>query len=317
LSKNLPTNKTHELVIIGGGPAGVAGGVYAARKQLDTALITESFGGQSEVSPEIKNWIGTKSISGNDWAKDLEAHVRDYEGRHLEITTGVRVTDIVQKEDDTFAIKTDSEEGSVITQSILIASGAHRRKLDIPGADKFENKGVVYCASCDGPLFADKDTVVVGGGDAGFEAAAQLASYTNSVTILQHSEDFTADPTIIDKVLENDNVTAYTNAEPEEIIGDDFVEKIIYEDLDTGNKHEITTEGVFVEIGLVPNTDFAVDVLETNKQNQIITDPKNQTTSVAGIWAAGDATNGLYHQNNIAAGDAVKAIEDIYLWLKT
>lgn len=295
----------------------MAGGVYAARKQLSTTLITESFGGQSEVSPEIKNWVGTKSISGSDWANDLEEHVRDYEGEHLEITTGLQVTDIDKKTDNTFSVSTNSTENPVITQSVLIASGAHRRKLKIPGAEKFENKGVVYCASCDGPLFADKDTVVVGGGDAGFEAAAQLASYTNKVTILQHSEDFSADPTIIDSVLENDNVTAHTNAEPRKIIGDDFVEKIIYEDLDSGNKHEVATEGVFVEIGLVPNTDFALDLLETNEQNQVVTNPKNQKTSVTGIWAAGDATDGLYHQNNIAAGDAVKAIEDIYLWLKT
>jgi len=306
----------YELVIIGGGPAGVAGGVYAARKQLDTVLVTESFGGQSAVSPEIKNWIGTKSISGSDWADDLEEHVRDYEGKHLEIATGIRVTDIDKTDDDTFVIETDSDQDPLTSQAVLVASGAHRRKLDIPGADEFENKGVVYCASCDGPLFADKDTVVVGGGDAGFEAAAQLASYTKSVTLLHHSEEFSADPTTIDRVLEHDNVTAYTNAEPEEIVGDGFVEKIIYEDLDTGNLHELDTDGVFVEIGLVPNTDFARDLLETNEKNQIVTDPKNQTTSVTGIWAAGDATDGLYHQNNIAAGDAVKAIEDIYLWLK-
>jgi len=313
----LPTDTTYELVIIGGGPAGVAGGVYAARKQLDTVLITENFGGQSEVSPEINNWIGTKSISGSQWADDLEEHVRDYQGEFLEINEGTKATDLQQNDRDGFIVSTDSSKEPITSQAVLVASGAHRRKLDIPGADTFENKGVVYCASCDGPLFADKDTVVVGGGDAGFEAAAQLASYTKSVTLLHHSEEFSADPVTVDRVIANDNVTAHTNAEPQEIVGGDFVEKIIYEDLDTGNLHELETDGVFVEIGLVPNTNFAQDLLETNEHNQIITNPKDQTTSVAGVWAAGDVTNGLYHQNNIAAGDAVKAIEDIYLWLKT
>lgn len=309
-------NTDYELVIIGGGPAGVAGGVYAARKQLKTALITEDFGGQSEVSPEINNWIGTKSISGSEWADQLEEHVRSYEGDYLTIYDSTRVKNVTQTEDGAFLIITDGDAGEVSTQAILIASGAHRRQLDIPGAEEFENKGVVYCASCDGPLYAGKDVAVVGGGDAGFEAAAQLASYTESVTLLQHSEEFTADPVTVEHVLENDNVEAYTNAEPREIEGDDFVDTLIYEDLETGQMHELNVDGVFVEIGIVPNTGFVEDLVETNDINQIVVDPETQRTSVEGVWAAGDATDGLYHQNNIAAGDAVKAIEDLYQWVR-
>lgn len=303
----------HELMIIGGGPAGVAAGVYAARKKLDTILVTESFGGQSVDSPSIENWIGTKSISGADFAKELEDHLREYEGEEFVIQEGARVTDL-SFNDGVFVATTG--KGEVKSNAALVASGAHRRKLTIPGASEFENKGVVYCASCDGPLFADKDVVVIGGGNAGFEAAAQLLAYTNSVTLLQHSDQFNAEQMTVNKVMEHENMTAHLNAEPLEIKGDDFTETLVYEDMETGEKHEIPAEGVFVEIGLVPNTEFVADVVETNKINQIVVDPKTQQTSQNGLWAAGDCTDCLYHQNNIAAGDAVKALEDIYLWLR-
>ena len=303
----------YELIIVGGGPAGIAAGIYAARKQINTLLITKAFGGQSNVSPSIENWIGTKSISGADFAAQLEDHLREYEGEHLTIADGANVTDLSESEEG-FAVT--SSKDSHQTKAVLIASGAHRRKLKIPGADEFENKGVVYCASCDGPLFADKDVVVIGGGNAGFEAAAQLLAYTKSVTLLQHSDKFKAEEVTVDSVLEHENMTAHLNAEPLKISGDQFTEKLTYEDLETGEKHTIDAEGVFIEIGLVPNTGFAADVLETNQINQITIDPKTQQASTTGVWAAGDCTDGLYHQNNIAAGDAVKAVEDIYLWLQ-
>lgn len=305
----------HELIIIGGGPAGIAGGVYAARKKLNTLLVTDSFGGQSNVSPSIENWIGTKSVSGTEFAQKLEDHLREYEGETLRIEEGAQATDLSQDDDGVFILETSKE--TYRAKTVLVATGAHRRKLKIPGAAEFENKGVVYCASCDGPLFADKDVVVIGGGNAGFETAAQLLAYTNSVTLLQHSDEFNAEEITVEKVLEHENMTAHLNAEPLKIKGDQFTETLVYEDLETGEEHEIPAEGVFVEIGLVPNTEYAADLLDTNKINQIVVDPKDQKTNTEGVWAAGDCANGLYHQNNIAAGDAVKAVEDIYLWLKT
>jgi alkyl hydroperoxide reductase subunit F len=304
----------YDLTIIGGGPAGVAAGVYAARKQLDTLLVTENFGGQSINSPQIENWIGTKSISGSKFAAKLEAHLREYEGEYLDIRDGTRVTDLY-KTDNHFAIES-TESDRITAQAVLSCAGAHRRKLKIDGAAEFENKGVVYCASCDGPLFAGKDVVVIGGGNAGFEAAAQLLSYAESVTLLQHSDRFKAEDSTVEAILDHEHMTAHLNAEPRQIKGDDFTESIVYEDLNTNELHEIPAEGVFVEIGLVPNTDFAADVVDTNEINQVIVDPKTQRTSEDGIWAAGDCTDGLYHQNNIAAGDAIKAVEDIYLHLR-
>lgn len=302
-----------ELIIIGGGPAGTAAGVYAARKQLNTLLVTETFGGQSNVSPSIENWIGTQSISGIDFAKNLEDHVRSYEGDALTIEDGARATNI-SKDDGHFILETTKETWR--TTAVLITTGAHRRKLKIPGAAEFENKGVVYCASCDGPLFADKDVVVIGGGNAGFEAAAQLLAYTKSVTLLQHSDEFKAEEITVENVLAHENMTAHLNAEAKKISGKQFTEKLTYEDLETGEEKEIPAEGVFVEIGLIPNTEYAADLLETNQINQIVTDPKTQRASADGVWAAGDCADGLYHQNNIAAGDAVKAVEDLYLWIK-
>lgn len=192
----------YDLIILGGGPGGCAAAVYAARKRLKTLLITESFGGQSIVSETIYNWIGTPEIGGNDLAKDLESHVRAYEEPTgtLTIHTGERVASVEQGENESWVVKTAQETFS--TRTILVTTGSSRKKLTIPGADTFENRGVVYCASCDGPIFSGQDVVVVGGGNAGFESAAQLLAYCKSVTLVHHSASFRADPITVEKVTE-------------------------------------------------------------------------------------------------------------------
>lgn len=304
----------YDLAIIGGGPAGVAAGVYAARKQLKTVFLTESFGGQSIVSEGIENWIGTVKISGSDLAKALEDHLTTYSGDIVHIKKGSRVEKI-EKSDSNFSIVTS--EGNFESKSILIATGSHRRKLEVPGAVEFENKGITYCASCDGPLFSDMDVVVVGGGNAAFETVAQLSAYCKSVTILQRGGSYRADPVTVEKILSKPNVKGITNTEIKEVKGEKFVTSIIYKDNTKNTDVEIATTGIFVEIGLLPTTGFAKDIVKLNDYNHIIVDPRTQATSEAGIWAAGDCTDGLYHQNNIAAGDAVKALEDIYLHLHT
>ena len=304
----------YELAIIGGGPAGVAAGVYAARKRLSTIFISKDFGGQSTVSSDIQNWIGTISISGEKLAENLKSHLTAYSGNILTIADGEYVLD-VKKEDSHFVIKTDKAEHKAKT--VLITTGSYRRKLEIPGAIEFENKGITYCASCDGPLLADMDVTVIGGGNAAFETASQLLAYAKSVTLLNRSQDFRADPVTVEKVSANPKIKIIKNAEVREVKGDKFVTSLTYRDKTTNNEIEIFVSGVFVEIGLLPNTSFVSHLVALNQYNQIIVDPRTQHTSIEGVWAAGDATDGLYHQNNIAAGDAVKALEDIYSYLHT
>jgi len=305
----------YDLIIIGGGPAGTAAGVYAARKKLKTLFLTFDFGGQSVVSEDIQNWIGTKSISGDQLAKDFKEHILAYAGDVLELKEGIKATKI-EKSEAGFKVSTEKGE-SFESKTVLVATGADRRKLKLPGAEEFENKGITYCASCDGPLFADKDVIVIGGGNAGFETAAQLLAYTKSVTLLHRGPEFKADQITVQKVLQNPKMKAIRNAQTKEIKGDKFVTSLIYEDGDTGESHEIQTGGVFVEIGLVPATGYIGDFLEMTDYKQVVVDPKNQRTSVEGIWSAGDCSNGLFHQNNIAVGDAVKALEDIYNFIHT
>lgn len=305
----------YDLVIIGGGPAGVSAGVYAARKRLKTLFITFEWGGQSTVSEGIENWIGTINISGAELASALKAHLEAYKGDIVEIKEHDKVASI-EKSGDHFVVVTESG-ARVETKTVLITAGSHRRKLDIPGAETFDNKGVTYCASCDGPLFSGKDVVVIGGGNAGFETAAQLLAYTKSVTLVQRGTEFRADPVTVQKVLANPKMKGLTNTELVEVKGDKFVEALIYKDLSDGQIKEIPCQGIFVEIGLLPSTEFAKGVLEINQYNQIVIDPRTQKTKTPGIWAAGDCTDVLYHQNNIAAGDAVRALEDIYMYLHT
>lgn len=302
----------YDLAILGGGPAGVAAGVYASRKRLKTIFITDSWGGQSVVSEGIENWIGTIKIPGSKLAEDLKNHLTTYAEDIVNIREGEYVLK-VEKNADHFTITTNT--GTYDAKTILVTTGSHRRKLEIPGADTFENKGITYCASCDGPLFSGQDVVVIGGGNAGFETAAQLLAYTKSVTLLNRGAEFKADPITVSKVLAHPNIKAVMNAIPVEIKGSTFVSSIVYENSETKEKTEIPTTGIFVEIGLIPSTDFLKDVVELNKYNQIITDPRTQATKTPGIWAAGDVTDTLYHQNNIAAGDAVRALEDIYMHL--
>ncbi len=302
----------YELAIIGGGPAGVSAGVYAARKRLKTILITESFGGQSTESVGIENWIGTKNIPGADFGKLLESHLREYAGEWMDIKAPERVEE-VSKAPEGFVIKTTS--GATYTaKTVLVATGSTRRKLDIAGAKEYENKGITYCASCDGPLFAGQDVAVIGGGNAGFETAAQLLAYAKSVTLLTHSK-FKADAQTVEKVLAHPNMRGIENVTPIEIKGAKFVSTLVYSNAQ-GENQELPVGGIFVEIGLLPTTSFVKNVLTLNQHNQIITDPRTQRTTTEGIWAAGDSTDGLFHQNNIAAGDAVKALEDIYFHLR-
>jgi alkyl hydroperoxide reductase subunit F len=303
---------TYDLAIIGGGPAGVAAGVYASRKRLKTVFITKDWQGQSSVSEGIENWIGTIKISGIELSKNLETHLRAYAADVVEIKTG-ESAESISKSGSGFTIKTNA--ATYDAKTILITSGSRRRKLDVPGAEEYDNKGLTYCATCDGPLFDGQDVAVVGGGNAGFETAAQLLAYCKSVTVFNRTDTFKADPGTVEKVSKHPNVKIITNAIPKQVKGDKFVTSYVYTDAKTKKDIEIPVTGIFVEIGSLPNTDFLKDIVKLDEFNRVPVDPRTQMTKTEGIWAAGDCTDGLYHQNNIAAGDAVKAIEDIYFHL--
>lgn len=305
----------YDLIIIGAGPAGTAAGVYAARKKLKTLLIAEEFGGQSVVSEIIYNWIGTPEIAGSQLAKDFKSHLEYYnDGETLTLKSGLKVDSIEKAEGGVFTI-IDTKGQQYTTKTVLVVSGSRRRKLPATGADRLEHKGLTYCATCDGPLFGGMDVVVIGGGNAGFESAAQLAAYCKSVTILQRGSEYRADPITVEKVLAKENVTGILNAQTIEVTGENFVDGLVYKDLELDKKHALDVKGVFVEIGQLPNSGIVKDLVKLTDYNQIEVDPWTQKTSVEGIWAAGDVTNVKYHQNNISAGDAVKALEDIYNYL--
>lgn len=304
----------YDLIILGGGPAGSGAAVYAARKLLKTAVIATEFGGQSSVSETIYNWIGTKEISGNDLALKLRDHVVSYKSENFDVFEGEKIKEII-KENSFFKVITESEK-DFSTKAIIITTGSGRRKLSVPGAVEYEGKGITYCASCDGPMFTDMDVVVIGGGNSGFETAMQLVAYCKTVTLIGSSPDFKADKITIQKISDNPKFKSIKNAEVLKVAGDKFIQSLTYKDKETGEEKTILTNGIFVEIGQIPNTGFAKDILELDQFGKIIVDPMTQATSCPGIWAAGDCANGKYHQNNIAVGDAVKAIEDAYIWIK-
>ena len=310
----------YDVIIIGGGPAATAAAVYTARKRLKTLLITESFGGQSIVSDDIQNWIGEPHISGFDLAKKFEAHVRAFPDM-VEIKMPEKVTEIKSTKCQIgesricdFEVKTD--KNSYEGKSIILASGARRRKLGIPGEEKFEGKGVAYCSTCDAPLFSGKKVAVVGGGNAGLEAVIDLFPYAEEVHIMEYGESLKGDPVTQEEVKKNPKLKGIIfNAKTLEIQGDKFMTGVKYEDTKTGEEKILPADGVFVEIGSIPNSEMVKNFLELDKYGQVIIDSKHATTSHPGVFAAGDITDDPYKQNNISAGDAVKAALAAYNYL--
>jgi len=304
-------DKVYDVVIIGGGPAGVAAGVYAARKKMNALVIAESFGGQSLVSADIQNWIGTKSISGYDWAKNMEEHLKSQED--IKVHEGERVTTI-EKSKNGFVVKTNGGK-SFETKTVLVGSGSRRRKLGIPGEEKLDGHGVAYCSICDAPLFKDKDVAVIGGGNAGLEAVIDLLPYASKIYLIERNYDLKGDAVTQEKIKANPKVQMVFGVQTFQILGETGVTGLKYKDIKTGKEDELKLGGVFIEIGAIPNTDFVKGLVDLNKIGEIIVDHKTQRSSVEGVWAAGDASDVIYKQNNISAGDAIKAILDIHNYL--
>ena len=300
----------YDVIIIGGGPAGVSAGIYAARKMMKAAIISDQLSGQSVVSVDIQNWIGSPSISGFDLAQLLETHLRASGG--IDIFDGEYVTAVKKQDSGTFLVAVKSGK-TFETKTLLITTGSRRRKLGTPDEDRFEGHGLVYCTICDAPLFKGKDVVVVGGGNSGLESVVDLMPYASKIYLLHRGSALKGDPTTQEKIMNHENVEVIFNGESKEILGEGkSVSGLVYEDKTTGERKTLAVEGVFVEIGVLPNSEIVKEFVNTNEIGSIIVDPKTQKSSASNIWAAGDVTDGLYRQNNISVGDAIKAILNIY-----
>ncbi|HPN73056.1 MAG TPA: FAD-dependent oxidoreductase [Candidatus Omnitrophota bacterium] len=287
----------YDLIIAGAGPAGITASVYAARKRMSLSVLTGDIGGQTVWSGDIENYTGYQFISGVDLAGKLEEHIKQYS---IEVREGETVTE-VRKEGS--KIHTFTSKGEYVSKTLIIASGKRSRELGVPGEKEFRSRGLAYCATCDGPLFAGKDVAVIGGGNSALEAAMQLIRIAKKVYIVNLAETLTGDAILIEKIERSGLVTLINGASVTAVKGGRFVESI--DIAGRGRTETLSVQGVFVEIGLIPNTDFKSDI-ELNSKGEIKVDSGNRT-NIPGIFAAGDVTDVPEKQIIIAAGEGAKA----------
>ena len=290
----------YDLIIIGGGPAGITAGIYGARKKLNTLLITKEWGGQITKANEIENWPGIKMISGTDLMKKMVEHLKNFE---IEIREGKEVIDL-DKKGENFVVRDNDNEYEAKT--VIIATGKIPRALNIPGEEEFKGKGVSTCSTCDAPMFKDKEVAVVGGGNAGFDAALDLTKYAKKIYILEFLEEMKGDSATKEKLEKTNKVEFYTNVAVKEIKGDKFVNSLIYEDRKTAEDKELKVQGVFVAIGMTAKAGFAEKLVEFDNIGEVKID-RNNNTKTPGLFAAGDITDVKYEQIVIAAGEGAKA----------
>ncbi len=294
-----------DMLIVGGGPAGAAAAVYAARKGIRTGVASERFGGQTLDTMGIENFISVKETEGPKFALALEEHVRHYDVDIMNLQRAKALVPNSGPGKDLIEIQLESG-ASLKSKSVVISTGARWRNINVPGEQEYKNKGVAYCPHCDGPLFKGKRVAVIGGGNSGVEAAIDLAGIVGHVTLIEFDTALRADAVLQRKLTSLKNVTVLTHAQTTEITGDQTVNGLVYKDRASGELHRIELEGVFVQIGLVPNTDWLKGVVELSRHGEIVVDAKGQT-SVPGVFAAGDATTVPFKQIIIAAGDGAKA----------
>ena len=299
--------KLYELIIVGAGPAGITAVVYAARKKMDILAITKDIGGQASWSGDIQNYTGYQFVTGPELAIKFEEHMRKFD---FEIKENEEVREIVSQDHIIF-IKTN--KGNYRSKTVIVASGKRSRELGVPGEQAYKNKGLTYCATCDGPLFTGKDVAVIGGGNSALDAALQLVKIANRIYIINKSEYLTGDEIMQEKLRAEKKVIIFNNSQVKEISGDRFVKAIRIE---KDRKEEVlNVQGIFVEIGLMPNSDFAID-LEKNERKEIKVNQRNET-NIPGIFAAGDVTNVPEKQIIIAAGEGAKAVLSAFRYLNT
>ncbi|WP_341916296.1 alkyl hydroperoxide reductase subunit F [Polaromonas sp. YR568] len=304
-AKKISEKDPFDVLIVGGGPAGAAAAVYAARKGIRTGVASERFGGQVLDTLGIENFISIKETEGPKFAHALEEHVRNYDVDIMNLQRAKALVPHSGPGKDLIEIQLESG-ASLKSKSVIISTGARWRNINVPGEQEFKNKGVAYCPHCDGPLFKGKRVAVIGGGNSGVEAAIDLAGIVGHVTLIEYDTALRADAVLQNKLKSLANVDVFTNAQTTEITGDQKVNGLIYKDRATGELKTVPLEGVFIQIGLVPNTDWLKGVVELSKHGEIIVDAKGQT-SLPGVFAAGDATTVPFKQIIIAAGDGAKA----------
>ncbi|MBY0224029.1 alkyl hydroperoxide reductase subunit F [Mammaliicoccus sciuri] len=289
-----------DVLVVGGGPAGASAAIYAARKGIRTGIVADRFGGQILDTAAIENFISVNRTEGPKLAASLEEHVKDYNIDVMNLQTAKRL----EKKD---LIEIELENGAVLkSKSVILSTGARWRNVGVPGEAEFRNKGVAYCPHCDGPLFEGKDVAVIGGGNSGIEAAIDLAGIVNKVTVLEFASELKADSVLQERLYSLPNVTVHKNVQTKEITGTDSVNGITYIERDSGEEKHIELAGVFVQIGLVPNTDWLGDAVERNKFGEILVD-KRGATNVPGVFAAGDCTDSAYKQIIISMGSGATA----------
>jgi len=293
----------YDVLVVGGGPAGASAAIYAARKGIRTGIVTERFGGQVNDTIGIENVIGIPYTEGPKLAANLEAHARSYD---IDIMTGQQAVRLAKPESGPF-IEVELKNGAVLqSRTVILCTGARWRNLGVPGEREFRNRGVTYCPHCDGPLFAGKRTAVIGGGNSGVEAAIDLAGICGHVTLLEFMPELKADGVLQDKLRSLPNVTVVTHAQVTEIYGREAVEGIAWTDRASGETRKAAVEGVFVQIGLVPNTEWLGGAVEKTKTGEIKVDRRG-ATSLPGVFAAGDCTDMPYKQIIISMGSGAAA----------
>ncbi|MDO9074625.1 MAG: alkyl hydroperoxide reductase subunit F [Rubrivivax sp.] len=301
----LGAKELFDVLIVGGGPAGASAAVYAARKGIKTGIVAERFGGQTLDTLGIENYISVLETQGPKFAAALEAHAKAYD---VDIMNGQRVAALEPATQPGGAIRVTLENGAVLRgRSVVLSTGARWKNVNVPGEAEYRNKGVAYCPHCDGPLFKGKKVAVIGGGNSGVEAAIDLAGVVDHVTVVEFAETLKADAVLVNKLKSLPNVAIHTHAMTTEITGDgQKVNGLLFKDRASGEVTRLELAGVFVQIGLVPNTEFLKGTVELSKYGEIIVDAKG-ATSLPGVFAAGDATTVPYKQIIIAAGDGAKA----------
>lgn len=294
-----------DVLVIGGGPAGAAAAVYAARKGIRVGVAAERFGGQTNDTMAIENYISVLETDGPKFAAALEAQVRHYE---VDLMNLQRAAKLIPAEEPGGLVTVQMDNGGELkARSVILSTGARWRNVNVPGEQEYKNKGVAYCPHCDGPLFKGKRTAVIGGGNSGVEAAIDLAGIVAHVTLIEFAEQLKADAVLVSKLKSLPNVTIHTNAQTTEITGaDGKVNGLKYKNRVSGQEHAVPLEGVFVQIGLVPNTEWLKGTVELSKFGEIVVDAKGHT-NVEGVFAAGDCTTVPYKQIVIAAGEGAKA----------